>query len=102
MIAVIAERTDSDYNVITVATTTRIVRIGNSRGIRLPKALLQQAQLGEDVELLAKPGRIVVRGIRRTREGWAGAARAMHEHGDDRLLDAPTTTRFDEEAWEWR
>jgi antitoxin MazE len=85
-----------------MATTTRIVRIGNSRGIRLPKALLQQAQLGEDVELLAERGRIVVRAVRRTREGWAEAARAMHEHGDDRLLDAPAPTRFDQEAWEWR
>jgi len=102
VIDVVAGSACSDYNVITVATTARIVRIGNSRGIRLPKALLQQAQLGEDVELLAEPGRIVVRGIRRTREGWADAARAMHQRGDDRLLDAPAATRFDEEAWEWR
>ena len=91
-----------DYNVITMATTARIVRIGNSRGIRLPKALLEQAELGEDVELLAERGRIVVRAVRRTRDGWADAARAMHEQGDDRLLDAPATTRFDREAWEWR
>lgn len=102
MIAELAARAARDYNVITMATTTRIVRIGNSRGIRVPKALLEQAQLPEEIELQAEPGRIVVRGIRRTRPGWADAARAMHEHGDDRLLDAPAATRFDQEAWEWR
>lgn len=90
------------YNVITMATTTRIVKIGNSRGIRVPKALLEQAQLPEEVELLAEPGRLVVRASRRAREGWDGAARAMHDTGDDRLLDVPAPTRFDDEAWEWR
>jgi antitoxin MazE len=85
-----------------MATTTRIVRIGNSRGIRVPKVLLEQAQLPEEVELQAEPGRLVVRAVRRTRAGWADAARAMHEHDDDRLLDAPSSTRFDEEGWEWR
>ena len=102
MIAVLAGRAGRDYNVITMATTARIVRIGNSRGIRLPKALLEQAQLAEDVELLAEPGRIVVRAVRRTREGWADAARTMRERGDDRLLDAPVATRFDQEGWRWR
>lgn len=91
-----------DYNVITMATVTRIVRIGNSRGIRVPKALLEQAQLPEEVELQAEPGRLVVRGVRRTRAGWADAARSMHAHGDDGLLDVPSVTRFDEEEWEWR
>jgi antitoxin MazE len=83
-------------------TTTRIVRIGNSRGIRVPKALLEQAQLPEEVELQAEPGRLVVRAVRRTRAGWADAARSMREREDDGLLDVPSTTRFDEEAWEWR
>jgi antitoxin MazE len=85
-----------------MATITRIVRIGNSRGIRVPKALLEQAQLPEEVELQAEPGRLVVRASRRTRGSWSDAARTMHEHGDDRLLDAPATTRFDDKAWEWR
>ena len=102
VIAELAGRPARDYNVITMATITHIVRIGNSHGIRLPKALLEQAQLPEEIELLAEPGRIVVRGVRRTREGWAEAARAMHEHGDDHLLEAPAPTRFDQEAWEWR
>ena len=80
----------------------RIVRIGNSRGVRLPKALIDQADLSEEVEIHAEPGRIVVAAIRRPRAGWAEAARRMRERGEDRLLDAPSRTRFDEEEWEWR
>ncbi len=85
-----------------MATKSRIIPIGNSRGIRVPKALLEQAQLADEVELQAEPGRLIVRAVRRTRHGWAEAAASMHQHGDDRLLDAPGTTRFDAEEWEWR
>jgi len=80
----------------------RIVRVGNSRGIRIPKPLLDQAGLGEDVELHAEPGRIVIEAVRQRRAGWAEAAQQMAARGDDALLDAPTATRFDAEEWEWR
>ncbi len=85
-----------------MGTKTRIVRIGNSQGIRIPKVLLEQAQLPEEVELHAEPGRLVVRAARRPRAGWAEAARVMRERGHDRLLDKPTSTRFEQEEWEWR
>src|SRR3989441_4713775 len=81
---------------------TRIVRVGNSRGVRLPKLLLQQARLADEVELQVKPGRIVIRALRRPRAGWAEAARQAHERGDDKLLDPPTPTRFDRREWAWR
>ena len=90
-----------EYNVITLATRTRIIRIGNSRGIRVPRALLQQARLPEEVELQAHPGRLIVRAVRRPRAGWAEAARRMREHDDDEPLDAPTPTRFDQNDWTW-
>ncbi len=80
---------------------TRIVRIGNSRGIRVPKLLLEQADLPDDVELRAEPGRLVVRAAARPRAGWAAKARTMHERGEDRLLDASTATRFDDTEWRW-
>ena len=84
-----------------MTTKTRIVRIGNSRGIRVPKILLDQAQLPDEVELHAEPGRLVIQGARRPRTGWAEAARAMGEAGHDGLLDVPSATRFDREEWEW-
>jgi antitoxin MazE len=80
---------------------SRIVQIGNSRGIRLPKVLLEVAQLSDEVELEAEPGRIVIRAPSRPRKGWAAAARKMRERDEDQLLDPPTPTRFDEKEWKW-
>ena len=84
-----------------MATKTRIVRIGNSQGIRVPKPLLDQAQLPEEVELYAEPGRLVVRAARGPRHGWAEAAEAMHARNEDELLDELTGTAFDVEEWTW-
>jgi antitoxin MazE len=85
-----------------VAARTRIVRIGNSRGIRIPKTLLDEADLPEEVELYAEPGRLVVQAARRPRSGWAAAAKRMRAHGEDVLLDEWTATKFDREEWDWR
>jgi len=85
-----------------MTTKTRIVKIGNSRGIRVPKVLLDQAQLPDEVELHAEPGRIIVQATRRPRAGWAKAAQAMREAGHDVLLDEPTVTRFDRQDWQWK
>ncbi len=81
---------------------TRIVRIGNSRGIRVPKDLLDQAQLPDVVEPQAERGRLVVRSAHGPRAGWAAAAKAMHVQGDDRLLDPQNRTRLEEKDWQWR
>ena len=80
----------------------RIVRIGNSRCIRLPKTLLQVAQLEGEVELWDEPGRILICKTAQPRSGWAEAARRMQARGENRLLELPTATRFDREDWEWR
>jgi antitoxin MazE len=85
-----------------MTTKARIIRIGNSRGIRVPKVLLDQARLPDEVELRAEPGRLVVEAVRRPRAGWAEAAKAMRERGDDVLLDEPAATRFDRHEWQWR
>ena len=80
---------------------TRLVRIGNSRGIRLPKPLIAQAGLTEEVELHVRDGVIVIERASTPRAGWAQAAKQMHESDEDLLLDPPRCTRFDEKEWEW-
>jgi len=80
----------------------RIVRIGNSQGIRVPRPVLEQARLPEEVEIVAEPGRLVISAARGPRFGWADAARTMHARNEDRLLDEPTAIRFDADEWIWR
>ena len=80
---------------------TRLVRIGNSRGVRLPKAIIAQAGLTDEVELGVRDGAVVIARATSARSGWADAARQMRQRDEDRLLNPPTPTRFDEKEWEW-
>ena len=88
---------------MTLAVQTRIVRIGNSQGIRIPKPLLEQAGIGDRVELEVHDGQIAIRPARRVRAGWAQGFAAMAAAGDDRLVDGPQlpATGWDQEEWEW-
>ena len=85
------------------AVKARIVKIGNSQGIRIPKLLLDQADLGEEVELELQGEQIVIRSAYRARHDWADQFKAMAARGDDKLLDGDVmvSTVWDEEEWEW-
>ena len=82
---------------------TRIIKIGNSQGVRIPKALLEQSGLSTEVELEVQDTQIVIRSVKRPRQGWEEAFRAMAKHQDDRLLDPDLTgqIRWDEDEWQW-
>lgn len=82
---------------------TKIVRIGNSQGIRIPKSLLHQCHLDGPVEVDVQGNQLVVRSVSRPRSGWDEGFRAMHQAGDDRLLDraGSSTSRWDREEWRW-
>lgn len=79
---------------------SRIVRIGNSQGVRLPKLLIEQAGLAEEVELRAEAGQIIIAAPRAARAGWAEAAQRAHAAGADRL-EGTSTTHFDDSEWTW-
>lgn len=69
-----------------------IVPIGNSRGVRLPKAVLDQLGFGAEAELEIEGGRVVIKPLRAPRRGWseAFAADPDVESAEDRdWLDAP-------------
>ena len=85
------------------AVKARIVKIGNSQGIRIPKLLLDQADLGEEVELELQGEQLVIRPVHRARHAWADQFKAMAAHGDDALLDGDVMvhTAWDDGEWEW-
>ncbi len=80
---------------------TRLVRIGNSRGIRLPKPVIEEAGLTEEVQLRVRPGAILIEPATGPRTGWAEAAKQMRARSEDQLIGAPAPTRFDLEEWGW-
>jgi antitoxin MazE len=80
---------------------TRVIKIGNSQGIRIPKLLLDQLNLGEEVELEVQDNQLVVRSASSTRQGWQEQFRTMAEQGDDRLLDDDSSLTSWDEDWQW-
>ncbi len=82
---------------------SRIIKIGNSQGIRIPKLLLEQSNLGEAVELVLGDNQIIVRPSRQVRHDWDDAFKTMAENGDDGLPDDDPhpSTAWDEEEWAW-
>jgi antitoxin MazE len=82
---------------------TNIVRIGNSRGIRLPKAVIEQCGLRDAVDLDVRDGQLLVRPAEQPRLGWEEAFSRMAERGDDELLDRESLgpTEWDAAEWEW-
>lgn len=84
-----------------MTTKARIIQIGDSQGIRIPKTLLEESELPEEVEIHAVPGRLIVCAAHRPRAGWSEAAEKMRAEEEDRLLDEPLATTFDLNEWKW-
>jgi antitoxin MazE len=81
---------------------TRIVKIGNSQGIRIPKPVLEQLGFVEEVELEILPDQLIVRLPHVPRQNWEEQFKAMATAGDDQLLDESLSlTEWDEQDWEW-
>lgn len=75
---------------------TRLVRIGNSRGVRLPKPVIEEAGLSDEVELRVRPGAVLIQPAVGPRAGRAEAARQLRARAADRLVAPLAATRFDE------
>jgi antitoxin MazE len=84
---------------IFITMKARLVRIGNSRGVRLPKAI-DQVGLDDDIELCVEDNRVVITAASPPRSGWAEAARRLGAESRG-LLNPPSPTRFDEDEWQW-
>ena len=80
---------------------TKLIQIGNSRGVRLPKPLIKEAGLEIEVDIRARKGEIVISPVGKARSGWEAAAKRIHDRKADTLLDKETPTTFDKDEWQW-
>ncbi len=84
--------------------TTRIIQIGNSKGIRIPKALLEHFGGVDEVSIEADADKLIISPAKKPRDGWEIAFRSMAHQGDDALLDRAhlhKQSSWDEKEWEW-
>ena len=80
---------------------TQIIQIGNSQGIRIPKALLEESGIAGDVNLELTPEGILIRNISKPRSGWAEIFRSISEQDDDIAADLQAPTSFEKKEWQW-
>ena len=83
---------------------TKIIKIGNSRGIRLPKVILHQVGIDDEVDLEVDRDRIILKPIHHRRSGWREDFQKMAVKSDDQLLDREETNfqnSWDEDEWTW-
>jgi antitoxin MazE len=81
---------------------TRLVKIGNSQGIRIPKVVLDQLHITDTIELELQDDQLIVRSTKSPRTDWRAAFQHMAAQADDRLLDSEyLPTSWEESEWEW-
>ena len=80
----------------------RIIKIGNSQGIRIPKPILEQSGIMEDVEIIVDGNQIVIRPLQNAREGWDDSFKEMTKNADDELLiNDRIVNDWDDDRWQW-
>jgi antitoxin MazE len=79
----------------------KLIHIGNSRGVRLPKPLITEARLDDEVDIQVRDGSIIISSMKPPRIGWEESARLIHDRNTDSLLDPPNQTKFEQSEWEW-
>ncbi len=79
-----------------------IIKIGNSRGVRIPRPLIEQLGLGKVVSMTTENGRLVIQNPKQPRKDWEAAFKENAKAAEDPSpYEAPPPTRFDREEWEW-
>lgn len=78
----------------------QIIKIGNSHGIRIPKAVLEETRMSGDVEIEVTPDGILIRNINKPRSNWDAMFKALSDRDDDLPLDRPATG-FEKKDWQW-
>jgi antitoxin MazE len=80
----------------------RVIKIGNSQGLRIPKPILDQTGIMDDVEIEVEKNQIIIRPVKNVREGWDAAFKNMGQKGDDKtIIDDDISHSWDEEEWQW-
>jgi len=80
---------------------TDLIRIGNSRGIRIPKPLIEQCGFGDEVELRVENERLIISPERLPRRGWEEKFRAAGSSVKDEHLLEKIGNEFDRKEWRW-
>jgi len=76
-----------------------IIKVGNSKGLRLPKTLIEKYNIKEKVEIILEKGYLIIKPVSTPRKGWENSFKEMNENGDDQLLFDDVFENENPEEW---
>ena len=93
---------ECNYKVITevMIMHTDIIKIGNSRGIRIPAYILKECNIDNEVDIQVNEGKIILAPVKAARVGWNKKFKEMHENNEDCLL-INEDVDIELEDWKW-
>ncbi len=80
---------------------TQIIKIGNSKGIRIPKPMLEQSNLDGEVELEVTDEGLLIKSSSKPRSNWSEAFKEMSENDGDEMIIEDSANKFEKENWRW-
>jgi antitoxin MazE len=79
-----------------------IIKIGNSKGIRIPSAILKQCRIVKEVNLTVEDHTLIITPSQEVRLGWGNSFKQMAHNNDDQLIDnEDINNSWDQEDWQW-
>ncbi len=79
----------------------KLIKIGNSQGVMIPKKLIDELGLKDSLDITLKKDSIIIKAAKKhPREGWAESFREMHKKGDDKVM-LDFNNDFDANEWQW-
>ena len=93
-----------NYKVITLdIMKTNLIQIGNSKGIRIPKSLIDQYQLGSEIELIPSKNGLLITASSKPRHGWEDIFKniGVVQQDVENIQWQSVSNHFDKEEWSW-
>ncbi|MDD5601035.1 MAG: AbrB/MazE/SpoVT family DNA-binding domain-containing protein [Actinomycetota bacterium] len=78
---------------------TNLIKIGNSKGIRINSNIIKECELSSEVEINVVDKKIIIEAVKEPRANWNKGFKKMHKNKEDVLLISDNNA-FDKD-WEW-
>lgn len=79
---------------------SKVIKIGNSKGVRIPAYILKECNIDNKIELEVKDGKLIICAADKPRKNWDEKFREMHRSGHDILL-IDENVGIETEDWKW-
>ena len=78
---------------------TNLIKIGNSKGVRIASSIIRECELGNEIEIKVIDKKVIIEALKEPRSNWNNSFKKMHKNNED-ILISEGSNNFDKD-WEW-